>query len=116
MSHKFIIITLLTLLTISFVSLAYIENRSKDADLNKDWWVLSFQNPHGSTLDFTIENHGDTDNFTYEITQDAHTLAKESIAISKGESKNISVVRIDNRDKTAITAWTNAKNKKEISK
>lgn len=116
MSQKSIIIAIIALLTISFISLAYIESRAKDPNLNKDWWVLSFQDPHGSRLDFAIENHSNSNNFTYEITQDTQSIIKESLSIPKGETKNISVNQVSSDTKTAITVWTKTTDKKEIYK
>jgi len=118
MSQKYLILTTIVLLAISFISLAYIESRAKDPNLNKDWWVLSFQDPHTSNLDFTIENHSNSNDFTYEITQDTNSILKESLNIPKGESKNISVPVNQNftATKTIITAWTSEKDKKEIYK
>lgn len=115
MSHKTIIIAIISLLTLSFVSLAYIEGRAKDPNLNKDWWALSFQDPHGSSLDFTIENHSDSNDFTYTVSQNNTVLDKKSIRIPKGEVENITVSQAPNT-KTIITAWTDAKDTKEIYK
>jgi hypothetical protein len=118
MSQKYLILTTIVLLAISFISLAYIESRAKNPNLNKNWWVLSFQDPHGSSLDFTIENHSNSNDFTYEIIQDNNVLDQTSIIIPKGESKNISVPvnQTFKATKTTITAWTNDKDRKEIHK
>jgi hypothetical protein len=116
MSHKSIIIAILVLFALSFVSLAFIESRAKDPNLNKDWWTLSFQDPHGSRLDFTIENHSNTDTFTYEVTQDMNITTKKSVSIPKGDSKNITVSQASSDVKTTVTAWTDTKDKKEIYK
>ncbi|MDD5083455.1 MAG: hypothetical protein PHT88_00770 [Candidatus Moranbacteria bacterium] len=116
MSQKSVIIAIISLLALSFISLGFIENRAKDPNLNKDWWALSFQNPHGNSLDFTIENHSNSNNFTYEVTQDATTLTKEAIIIPKGTTKNISISQRTSDTKTMISAWTNDEDKKEIYK
>jgi hypothetical protein len=117
MPQKTIIIAIISLLVISFISLAYIENLAKDPDINKDWWVLSFQEPHGNNLDFTIENHSNSDNFTYTVSQNNTPINRESISIPKGETRNITVNQVlDTDTKTTITAWTGVKDKKEIYK
>lgn len=116
MSQKNIIIATIVILVISFVSLAFIEQRAKDPNLNKDWWALYFQDPHGSSLDFTIENHSDASDFTYEIIQDDSALVHESVMIPKGESKDISVDQVNTDKKTIISVWTDSKDKKEIYK
>jgi hypothetical protein len=115
MPQKTLIIAIISLLVISFVSLAYIESRAKDPNLNKDWWVLSFQDPHSNNLNFTIENHSNTNDFTYTVSQDTNILDKKSIVIPKGETKSISVSQTPDT-KTTITAWTDSKDKKEIYK
>lgn len=116
MSQKNIIIATIALLALSFVSLAFIEQRAKDPNLNKDWWALYFQDPHGNDLDFTIENHSDSNNFTYEISRDNSALVHESVMILKGESKDIAVDQVNTDKKTIISVWTDSKDKKEIYK
>ena len=116
MSQKNIIIATVALLALSFVSLAFIEQRAKDPNINKDWWAIYFQDPHGSSLDFTIENHSNSTDFTYEISQDNSSLTHESVMIPQGGSKNIPVDQVSAGKKTTISVWTDSKDKKEIYK
>lgn len=119
MSHKTILFFLLAFLVVSFTSLALIEQRASDPNLNKDWWALYFVNPNDINMNFTIENHSNAINFTYEITQDNNTLNQTSLIIPKGESRNIFPDFEPAADaRTSITVWvkSNEKDKKEIYK
>lgn len=119
MHHKYIILATITLLIMSFVSLAYIEDKAKDPNLNKDWWALSFNDPHDKSLGFTIENHSE-DNiyFNYLITRNNKTLARDFVVVSRGSSENVPLEGAKSLGKktTTISVWATETNRKEISK
>lgn len=116
MSNKTIIIAIMTILAVSFINLSVIEERAADPTLDKNWWALYFQDPHGDNLDFTIENHSNKTDFTYEIASKDVPVLHESVTIPKGESTNIHVDQTAGNTKTTITVRTDAKDKKEIYK
>lgn len=115
MSNKTIILSIISFLLVSFLFLAWSEK--KQADLNsKDIWMIYFQNPKNKSLDFTIENHSNDTDFSYEILKDKDTVKKENISVKKGESKNIEL-SIPPIEKAKITIVVQTeKEKKEIYK
>lgn len=116
MSHKHILYSLIVLLILCFTCLAYIEKVAKDSNDNKNWWALSFKNPQDTSLDFTIENHSDETDFTYEITQPEKEKLERTVHVFKGDIKEISVSASAPEGRTRITVWTRDTDKKEINK
>lgn len=118
MHHKHIIYGCIILIALSFICLTIRARQAQDADLQKNWWSLSFTQPDSEALDFTIENHSDTTMFTYEITQlNTETLTR-TVEIQKGDSKEISVASSSEPapQETTIAVWTDTHDRKELSK
>jgi hypothetical protein len=118
MHHKNIIYGCIILIVLSFICLTIRVNQAKDANVNKNWWVLSFVQPDSDVLDFTIENHTNSTQFTYEIQQPNNEPLKRTLVIEKGDTKEVSVASSSesSSDETRITVWTQENDKKEISK
>ena len=105
----------------SFASLAYIENKAKDPDLNKDWWTLSFNDPHDKSLGFTIENHSaDNVYFNYLVTRKNKALERDFVVVPRGTSESVPLEGDKALGKkspvTTISVWATETNRKEISK
>jgi len=117
MSHKSLIITIIALLAVSFVSLAFVESRAENPDLNKNWWALSFVDPHGSSLDFTIENHSDATDFTYTVSEEKGIFQEKSVSIPKGESKTVTLgFEADPNARMTVSVKPHQQSPKEVYK
>lgn len=112
--QRIIIASLAFFLLASFIFLACAERRQHNYDHQKNWWILYFENPKDSSLDFIIENHSDKNNFHWEVLVDDVSIDEENINIPKGE-KEI-VVTDEIKDKKVIIRVSDGKDKKEIYK
>ncbi|EKD46407.1 MAG: hypothetical protein ACD_67C00245G0002 [uncultured bacterium] len=115
MNNRIIIFSTIGLLFASFVFLSFIEQKKQDVN-SQDWWVLYFENPKNNSLDFTIENHSDNENFHWEIFTDKTKAKEGNLVIKKGEQKTIPVSATSMENKRITTVVTSADNKKEIYK
>lgn len=119
-NNKKIIFATLILFLLSAVYLSFMEMRQADLNVDKNWWVLSFDNPKSNDLSFTIENHSNESNFHWEILADKEKIQEGDIKISKGYSWTSSAqedtqkANLDNK-KVTISA-TNGNDKKNIYK
>lgn len=115
MNNKTIIYTTIGLLFLSFVFLSFIEQKKQNID-SQDWWVLYYENPKSASLDFTIENHSESESFHWEIFTDKIKAKEGDITIKKGQQKTIPVSATGIESKRILTTVTSDKNKKEIYK
>lgn len=119
-NNKKIILAILLLFIISAVYLSWIEIRQADLNLNKNWWALYFKDPKSNSLNFTIENHSQKNNFHWEIISGSDTLKEGNVSITKGSTwtsdvqVNMPETNLDNK-KVTISA-TNGNDKKNIYK
>lgn len=116
MKKNSIIISFAVLMFLSFFYLAFTENRQADLDYQKDWWILSFQDPTGQDVNFTIENHSNQSNFHWEILRGSEKLEEKDVEILKGESVVIDSVSAENLQGKIIVKVSDSVNKKEIYK
>jgi hypothetical protein len=119
MSTKKIIIILIISLLLSSIWLSYNETRQADLDYQKNWWVVYFENPSGSSLNFTIENHSKETAFNYKIMGDKNILEEKNISIKNNRQQKINIdpVAFENISERKITIIiTDGNNKKEIYK
>ncbi|MDH4330859.1 MAG: hypothetical protein OEV93_04880 [Candidatus Moranbacteria bacterium] len=88
MSQKTITISIIIFFFASAVFLSFTENSQHKLD---DQWFLYFQNPKDNSLNFTIENHSQKNDFSWQrICQDK--IIQEGVArVKKNESKTITV-------------------------
>ena len=103
MNQKKIISFLIVFLFISFFYLAYVEKKQADLNYQKNWWVLSFDNPKDNTLNFSIENHSNKTNFHWEVMADGNILKEGDLVIIKGgkelrsEASELSSLSLENK-------------------
>jgi len=119
MSTKKIIIILIISLLLSSIWLSYNETRQADLNYQKNWWVVYFENPSGSSLNFTIENHSKETAFNYKIMGDENILEEKNISIKNNRQQKINIdpVAFENIPERKITIIiTDGNNKKEIYK
>ena len=77
-------------MVLSFLFLAYTETRQQ-SPASQNWWVINFANPKNESLNFTIENNSDQNNFHYAISADKDSVKEAAIQIAKGEKKEIPI-------------------------
>lgn len=91
-----------------------------DPNYKKDWWVAYFENPADNSLNFTIENHSDKNNFHWEISADNQKINEGNIDIQKGSAWTSTWtfdVQVDNYSgKKVMIRVSDGENKKEIYK
>lgn len=115
-NNKAIIIFTIIFFLAGALFLAYAENRQSDENLQKDWWVLYFENPSSSSMNFVIENHSDGSNFHWEVWADNEKMQEADFTIPKGQKKGFMAgVQNPGNKKITITV-SDGKNKKEIYK
>lgn len=115
MNNKTILISTIGLLFLSFIFLSFVEQRKQDVN-SQNWWVIYFENPKSESLNFTIENHSDSDNFHWEIFIDKTKAKEGDVAIKKGQRKTIPVSATGMESKKITTIVSSGDNKKEIYK
>ena len=115
MNNKLIIIATSFFILVSFIFLTIVEK--KQADINtKNVWMLYFENPKDSSLNFIIENHSTNTNFHWQILSEKSPVNQGDVVIKLGETKKIpvSIANIENKKTTIIVAT--GEEKKEIYK
>ncbi len=112
---KILLCFLLGFVVCSF-ALAYASKQALDPDNGKNWWVVSFVDPTGANLDFTLENHSDTAHFTYTITRDRTLTDATVLDIPNGQSRTIHVEPSTGAEKVIIDIQGSNKDKKELYK
>lgn len=116
MNNKKIFAFLIIFLIASFFYLAYIEQKQQDSDYQKNWWVLYFEDPKSDNLNFVIENHGDKNNFHWEVFKDKEKIEEGDIKIAKSSTWKSGFQAADYDNKKISIIVSNGENKKEIYK
>jgi hypothetical protein len=89
----------------------------KQVDLStKNIWTLYFSDPKTDSLDFTIDNHSNRENFHFEILAGKTKVYDGDVTVSNGATKIIPVSISDITNKKIIISVTIGDNKKEIYK
>ncbi len=101
---------------ISFFYLALLEKKQQDLDWQKNWWSLYFNSPKGNGLDFTIENHSESENFHWEVYLEKSKSYEGNSTIPKGDKKSILVNSLGLNDKKVVIKVTSNDKNKEIYK
>ncbi|OGI16386.1 MAG: hypothetical protein A3J63_01740 [Candidatus Moranbacteria bacterium RIFCSPHIGHO2_02_FULL_40_12b] len=97
--------------------LGYIEYRQQNPDLNKNWWVLYFENSKDGSMAFAIENHGNIQNFHWEIFSGKNKpFLDGTVEVKKGEIQKINPVVSARDDRSLTIRVSDGENKKEIYK
>lgn len=79
----------MSLLILSSAYLFNVSEKKQALDINKNWWVASFENPTDNSLDFTIENYTANNNFSWEVFSKKDRLDSGIETIDSGKSKKI---------------------------
>ncbi len=93
LTQKIVVITITASIIVTMLFLAWIEDQQRDYSFNKNWWAVSFVDPHPTIKnnDFTIENYAHKSLFHYTVLDDEKKIVEEKITIEKGTSKTIKV-------------------------
>jgi len=83
----------------SLFYLSFAEKNQRDLDAGKNWWALYFENPKENQLDFTIENHSDSESFQWEVYLEKSKTYEGTSQLKKGEQKTIPVNATDLKNK-----------------
>lgn len=89
MQQKIIIAFTVLFFIISSAYLFSVSDRKQDLNLNKNWWVAYFENPTDNSLNFTIENYTDNQDFSWELLSNKKVVTSGQEAIPSGETKKI---------------------------
>lgn len=116
MQQRNIILFITILLIASSVLLFAVSEKNMDPNYKKNWWVVYFENPADNSLNFTIENHSDKNNFHWEISVDNQKINEGNIDIQKGSAWTSDVQASDYAGKKVIIRASDGENKKEIYK
>lgn len=106
----------MVMLLFSAIWLSYVSKKQMDPNYQKNWWVLSFDNPKDNSLSFTIENHSNNNNFHWQILSEKTVVNQGDVTIKLGESKTIPATLPDTAGKKTTVVVTAGEEKKEIYK
>lgn len=115
-NKNLLVIFLSFCMLISMVYLSYTEVHQRDLNQNKDWWVAYFENSKDNSLDFYIENHGNLNNFTWEVYLEKNKIFEQTVTIPKGNSKKLVVSSNDLDNKKVIVKISDGLKNKELYK
>ncbi|MFA4817365.1 MAG: hypothetical protein WC608_01410 [Parcubacteria group bacterium] len=115
MNSKVLVIFTIIFFLVSALFLAYTESRQSDENFQKDWWVLSFNDPKNGDLNFTIENHSQKSSFHWELISGTDTISEGDVKIAKGSTWT-SNVQVDNLSGKTSIRVSSGSDKKEIYK
>lgn len=115
--QKKIIIFLIVLFILSSAWLFHSSNNFLDQNDGKNWWAVYFSDPKSNSLNFTIENHSDNNNFKFKILSDKEKIKEDEINIKKGDIYPVDVNLEDIYKNKKITVQViNGNETKEIYK
>jgi hypothetical protein len=116
MQQKIIITFISLLLILGSAYLFSISEKKQDLDLNKEWWVVSFNVPTDNNLDFTLENYTDNTNFSWEIFSDKEKIVSGNEVVKSGSIKSVNVAQDVRSGTKVLLRVFNEKESKEIYK
>lgn len=116
MLKKYFSLLVISSILISFSYLSWIQYSQHDYDFDKNWWVLYFENPKNSSLDYLIENHSDMTDFHSEIFLEKQKVSESDFTLQKNERKRFPVDTTDLQDKKVTIVITTGEQKKEVYK
>lgn len=104
-------------LAISLALLTSLNRKAVSYDDGKDWWVLSFADPRAEkSLDFAIENHGDTNEFVWQVYLEKNRVSDGTLSVQRGEQRSVPVSAADISDKRITIVVSDGEKTKEIYK
>jgi len=90
-------------------------SRDLDPDTGKNWWTLSFETRDPDSLEFTIDNHSESTEFSYKVTRDKVVQGEGAASVEKGEQKVTTPSgNGDTTERTIITVESKDGSKKSI--
>lgn len=110
-----IIIFIIIIFIASSAYLFWVDAKNNSPDYGKDWWAVYFENPKDNSLNFTIENHSNKNDFHWEVSDGKNKLDAGNIKIEKGATWT-SDVQVSVSDKKMTIRVSNSKDTKEIYK
>ena len=114
--NNLIVIFLGLCLLFSMLYLSTVEVAQRDLDQDKNWWSVYFENPKDGSLDFFIENHGDSNDFTWEVYLEKNRIFEQKVSISKGDKKKLTVSSNNLDDKRVLIKISDGLKNKELYK
>lgn len=115
MAQRKLLIIVSVLFVASALFLFWQNDRELNPDRGKIWWTLSFTQPEQEeSLSFTLENHSNQTDFSYEISVGKELIQKESFIAKSGEKTVVLPPSIKKQsERVKITVITGTE-KKEI--
>ena len=107
-NQKIIIFSLIFLIFSSFAYLAFTETRQHQI---KDGWIIYFDNISDSSVNFTIENYSNQDEFSWEYYANDTLVKKETMKVLKNEQKSVTIDEPANSQSIKITVSDSEKSK-----
>lgn len=105
------LIFFLGILTI-FLSGQYLNNFHR----SEGWWSVYFNDPKGSNLDFTIENHNAKTDFHWEAFREKEKINEGDLTISQNQSEQVKISSVDFYEKKIRIVVTQNTAQEEIFK
>lgn len=106
------------MLLVSSSYLLYWGNRYTNSSYQRNWWAVYFVDPKGDSLDFTIENNSEANNFHYDILDGKDKIAENDIPVGRNEKKELDINSLvsDIKNKKITISVSDGKETKEIYK
>jgi cell division protein YceG involved in septum cleavage len=114
-NSKIIILALTSFILISFVFLSVIEKQQADIN-SKNVWMIYFENPKNDSLNFSIENHSQKNDFHWTVSVDKNKIQQGDTSIENGKTKLMPITLSDTKNKKVTVTVTDGNNIKEIYK
>lgn len=96
--------------------LFWTSDRYLNSDTHQNWWTVYFVEPKTNSLDFVIENHGDKDDFHWEILIDKKKQSEGDENISRGEAQKIEIPVLEASDKKISVQVSTSGERQEVYK
>lgn len=117
LKKNIIIIAFACFFLASFIFLAHREQKNRDYDFQKNWWVIYFKDAKSGNLNFIIENHSAVSSFHWSAISGKNEPFQEgNIKINKGQSQEIIIETDGLEDKKIILKVSDGEKSKEIYK
>jgi len=113
--ESFLVFALLMFFLASATFLSVKISSDLSLDNGKSWWALSLDDPKGTSLDFTVDNHSANVHFSYAVTNGKTILGSGTVSVPKGEQKTISPsISGVMTGRESVTVTTDDGKKKEV--
>jgi len=112
MEGKKIIISIIVLL---FLSTSFLIYRAQHMPEPK-WWSIYFSNAKDQSLNFSIENHTNRNDFHWQVLDGKNKLNEGDVKIKKDEIRNVIIENISLGQKKVLIEVSSGDEKREIYK